>query len=120
MDFVRLLSKDGLLLYNSSLIEQQTERSDIRTIAVPATEIADSLGKELNPEIFRDTKDTRFVANSVLFGAFLATSEGKTAKNHLDATLHHFLAGKKAGLLELNKLAVERGIKHVEAQSIAA
>ena len=114
MDFVRLLGKDGLLLYNSSLIEPYTERSDIKSIAVPATEIADSLGKDLNPETLREAKDTRFVANSVLFGAFLATAEGKTARNHLDATLHHFLAGKRTGLLELNRMAVERGIKHVQ------
>ena len=113
MDFVQLLGKGGLLIYNSSLIERCTERSDIKTIAVPATEIADSLGKELSPEIIGDVKDTRLVANSVLYGAFLATSEAKTRKNHLDATLNHFLVGKKAGLLELNIVAVERGMKHV-------
>jgi 2-oxoglutarate ferredoxin oxidoreductase subunit gamma len=115
MDFVPLLGRGGLLLYNSSLIDSEPERSDVKKIAVPATEIADSLGKELDPTVLGDVKDTRFVSNSVLFGAYLGTPAGQTAGKHLDETLHHFLAGKKAGLLELNRLAIERGLKHVKA-----
>jgi 2-oxoglutarate ferredoxin oxidoreductase subunit gamma len=115
MDFVPLLGRGGLLLYNSSLIDSEPERSDVKKIAVPATEIADSLGKELDPTVLGDVKDTRFVSNSVLFGAYLGTPAGQTAGMHLDETLHHFLAGKKAGLLELNRLAIERGLKHVKA-----
>jgi Pyruvate/2-oxoacid:ferredoxin oxidoreductase gamma subunit len=97
------------------LIDSEPERSDVKKIAVPATEIADSLGKELDPTVLGDVKDTRFVSNSVLFGAYLGTPAGQTAGKHLDETLHHFLAGKKAGLLELNRLAIERGLKHVKA-----
>jgi 2-oxoglutarate ferredoxin oxidoreductase subunit gamma len=115
MDFVPLLGKGGLLLYNSSLIDGEPQRSDIRKIAVPATEIAGSLGKDLNAHLLGDTKDTGFVANSVMFGAYLGTPAGKAATRHLDQTLEHFLVGKKAGLLELNRLAIERGLTHVTA-----
>jgi len=112
MDFVPVLGKGGLLLYNSSLIEGEPERNDIKKVRVPATEMADSLGKELSPGTLGDMKDTRFVANSVMFGAYLGTPAGQSASKHLNETLQHFLAGKKAGLVELNRLAVQRGLDH--------
>jgi 2-oxoglutarate ferredoxin oxidoreductase subunit gamma len=119
MDFVPILGKDGLLLYNSSLIEGEPQRNDIKKVPVPATEIADSFAKELSPAVLGDTKDTRFVANSVMFGAYLGTPAGQTAKKHLDETLNHFLAGKKESLLELNLLAIEKGLEHMSAATTA-
>jgi 2-oxoglutarate ferredoxin oxidoreductase subunit gamma len=118
MDFVPMLRKDGLLLYNSSLIQEESQKNDIKKIAVPATEIADSLGKELNPTSSGESNDTRFVANSVMFGAYLGTPAGQTARKHLDETLEHFLAGKKSSLLELNRLAVEHGLRHMSTASV--
>jgi 2-oxoglutarate ferredoxin oxidoreductase subunit gamma len=118
MDFVPILGAGGLLLYNSSLVEGKPQRDDIKKIPVPATEIAESLGKELTPETIGYTRDTRLVANSVMFGAYLGTPAGQSAKKHLKETLQHFLAGKKQGLLELNRLAMERGLDYVS--SIAA
>ena len=119
MDFVPMLGRDGLLLYNSSLIEGEPQRNDIKKVPVPATEIADSFAKELSPAVLGDSKDTRFVANSVMFGAYLGTPAGQTAKKHLHETLKHFLAGKKEGLLDLNRLAIEKGLKHISAAGIA-
>lgn len=116
MDFVPLLRKGGLLLYNSSLIDEAPQRNDIEKIAVPATETADSLGKETGPATIGDvrpTLDTRYMANSVMFGAYLGTPAGRSSKKHLNETLEHFLAGKKPELLELNQIAVERGIAQV-------
>jgi len=117
MDFVPMLGKGGLLLYNSSLVQGVPQRDDIKRIPVPATELADSLAKELSPGILGDVTDTRFVANLVMFGAYLGTPAGQTAKKHLGETLQHFLAGKKAGLLELNRLSVERGLGVVSAMA---
>jgi 2-oxoglutarate ferredoxin oxidoreductase subunit gamma len=115
MDFVPMLGKGGLLLYNSSLVQGEPQRDDIKKIPVPATELADSLAKELSPEILGGMKDTRLVANLVMFGAYLGTPAGQTAKKHLDETLQHFLAGKKVSLLELNRSAVERGLRLMSA-----
>jgi 2-oxoglutarate ferredoxin oxidoreductase subunit gamma len=112
MDFVPLLRKGGLLLYNSSLIDEAPQRNDIEKIAVPATETADSLGKETGSATIGDvrpTLDTRYMANSVMFGAYLGTPAGRSSKKHLNETLEHFLAGKKPELLELNQMAVKRG-----------
>jgi 2-oxoglutarate ferredoxin oxidoreductase subunit gamma len=119
MDFVPMLGKGGLLLYNSSLIQEEPQRSDIKKIPVPATELADSLAKELSPEILGDTRDTRFVANMVMFGAYLGTPAGQTAEKHLDETLQHFLAGKKASLIQLNRSAVERGLRIMSTMPVA-
>jgi 2-oxoglutarate ferredoxin oxidoreductase subunit gamma len=119
MDFVPMLGKGGLLLYNSSLVQGEPQRDDIKKIPVPATELADSLAKELSPEILGDMKDTRLVANLVMFGAYLGTPAGQTAKKHLDETLRHFLAGKKVSLLELNRSAVERGLRLMSAMPTA-
>ena len=119
MDFVPMLGKDGLLLYNSSLVQGEPQRDDIKKVPVPATELADSLAKELSPEILGGMKDTRLVANLVMFGAYLGTPAGQTSKKHLDETLQHFLGGKKVSLLELNRSAVERGLRLVSAMPTA-
>ncbi len=119
MDFVPMLGKGGLLLYNSSLVQGEPQRDDIKKIPVPATELADSLAKELSPEILGDMKDTRLVANLVMFGAYLGTPAGQMAKKHLNETLQHFLAGKKVSLLELNRSAVERGLRLMSAMPMA-
>jgi len=118
MDFVPILGKGGVLLYNSSLIQEEPQRDDIKMIPIPATELADSLAKELSPTILAGTTDTRFVANLVMFGAYLGTAAGQTAKRHLDETLRHFLAGKKASLLKLNRSAVERGLRFMSTMPI--
>ena len=119
MDFVPILGSGGILLYNSSLIQEEPQRDDIKKIPIPATELADSLGKELSAEILGDMRDTRFVANLVMFGAYLGTPAGQSAMKHLDETLQHFLAGKKASLLELNRSAVERGMRLMSTMPLA-
>jgi len=118
MDFVPGLGSGGLLLYNSSLIEEGSQRNDIRKVSVPATELADSLGKELSSELLGDARDTRFLANSVMFGAYLGTPAGRKARKYLDETLRHFLAGKRPGLIELNRLAVLRGLDHMSGSAV--
>ena len=100
-------------------MQGEPQRDDIKKIPVPATELADSLAKELSPEILGDMKDTRLVANLVMFGAYLGTPAGQTAKKHLNETLQHFLAGKKVSLLELNRSAVERGLRLMSAMPTA-
>jgi hypothetical protein len=54
-----------------------------------------------------------------MFGAYLGTLAGQTAKKHLNETLQHFLAGKKVSLLELNRSAVERGLRLMSAMPTA-
>ncbi|MDA4125035.1 MAG: 2-oxoacid:acceptor oxidoreductase family protein [Thaumarchaeota archaeon] len=112
MDFVPMLKTGGTLLINSSLVAQPPDRSDIRSVMVPATEIASGL-KELGPP---GGKDTVIVANSVMFGAYLALTEGSPEKEMgtIREVFEHFLTERKAAYIPLNLRAVERGYEHVK------
>jgi 2-oxoglutarate ferredoxin oxidoreductase subunit gamma len=90
-----LIKPGGLLVYNSSLIDRQPSRTDIRYVAVPANDIAEQLGNVRQ-------------ANVVLLGAYLATANilpleavARALDNHLPGRQHRFL--------ESNKEALRRG-----------
>jgi 2-oxoglutarate ferredoxin oxidoreductase subunit gamma len=111
MDFVGLLKKGGTLLLNSSLISVEPARGDIRVIKIPATEIADNLrGLESSSEI----QETKIVANSVMFGAYLGLMEEQLNDDLVNAVFRHFLFDKKAIYIPLNMEAVKRGYQFLE------
>lgn len=90
----------GMLMYNSSLIERQEFRDDIRLVEIPASEIADDLG---NPR----------VANMVMAGAY-ATYSKVITYDDLVRLLPSLLPAKKKELIEINMAAVERGYSFVK------
>ncbi len=87
----------GTIFYNSSIIDRKPDRTDIESVAVPATELADELG---------NTK----AANMVMFGAMAA----KTGLFKVDDVVSHldgFIAKRK--LIPLNEQAVRRGAQFI-------
>lgn len=98
------LAPDGLLLYNSDLIEGVTFRSDIRVLPVPANATAREVG---NPK----------GANMVMLGAYLGSRELFSLESVLEALKKVFGAGK-AHFLTPNETALRRGI--ALAQKVAA
>lgn len=90
----------GMLMYNSSLIERQEFRDDIRLVEIPASEIAEELG---NPR----------VANLVLAGAYAKFSKLFTYEDLL-AAMPSLMPGSKKDLLEINMSAIEKGFNYVE------
>jgi 2-oxoglutarate ferredoxin oxidoreductase subunit gamma len=106
MDFVPLLRNDGYLLMNSSLISEEPKRTDIRVFKIPATQIADDLKQARE---FSEFKDTKLVANSVMFGAYLALFSGSFDRETLTRVFKHFLVDRKASFIPLNIAAAERG-----------
>lgn len=90
------LQTGGLLLISSSMVNRPSTRHDIRTVAVPATEIALSAGSEK-------------AANMVLLGAYLALTR-VVKKDSIVLGLKE-LFGKKLDLLEVNVRALEEGMK---------
>ncbi|MCK9525946.1 MAG: 2-oxoacid:acceptor oxidoreductase family protein [Limnochordia bacterium] len=93
--FEPTVGKDGLLIYNSSLIDKKSERDDIRVIAVPANEIAEELGNAR-------------VANMVLLGTLIeATNVVKTES--VEEALKNVLSERHHDLIPLNMQALERG-----------
>ena len=95
--FKSLTAKNGLLIYNSSLIDAEIERTDLTIIAIPANDIANQIGNSK-------------VANTVTLGAFI----GATNAVHIDSvikSLEKILPQNSEELLIQNKKALEKGKK---------
>lgn len=94
--FAPVVPPGGLILYNSTLIENGPGRSDVEVFGVPATGLADELG------------DAR-VANLVMLGAYLGYTgmfSEEDAAGALDAVI------KRKEMLELDRKAVARGFEY--------
>lgn len=98
--FSNRIKAGGMLMYNSSLIERQEFRDDIRLVEVPASEIADELG---NPR----------VANLVMAGAYIMFSKLITFEDTMKY-LPEILPAKKKEMMEININAFKRGYDFVK------
>jgi 2-oxoglutarate ferredoxin oxidoreductase subunit gamma len=92
----------GLLLINSSLVEQPTQRAEIRTLLVPATQIAQRHGSEK-------------MATVVMLGALLAVQPvlplaivEETIRQQLPKRHHHLLAANLKALISGSLYATEQ------------
>lgn len=88
----------GLIIYDSSLINRAPNRDDVEVVAIPATQLADTLG------------NTR-VANMIVLGAYIEKT-GVLTKETVFEALPNFL--KKKTLVPLNKMAIEKGMEFVK------
>ena len=91
--FEKDVLKDGLIIYDTSLIDIGVERKDVKVLAIPATEMADKLG------------NTR-TANMVTLAAYAAYS-GLFSKEVLYETLKSAIKRKR--LQEINRKAIDVG-----------
>jgi len=115
MDFLNYLRPNGLIMYNTSLIDTEVDRDDVKRLGIPATEIADNLKLESTSTSVGDTK---MFANSVMFGAFIELCAPQVQEDHLKESLKHFLAGKKQELMTVNYAAISKGREFVKANPI--
>jgi 2-oxoglutarate ferredoxin oxidoreductase subunit gamma len=95
--FERSVKPGGALIYNSSLINIEPGRADIRKCAVPCSEIADSLG---NPR----------VANMVALGALMGVYKLFSVDTLIEG-LREKLGSSRETLIPVNKSAIEAGMK---------
>ena len=93
--FMPRIQAGGLLLYNSSLIENPRLREDIDVVAVPCNTIAESLSMPR-------------AANMVMLGALQAATRA-FANESLMMVITEWLGKKKAHMLEVNKQALGMG-----------
>jgi len=110
MDFLDSLRPGGLIVYNTSLIDTEVDRHDVRKFALPATEMAEGLKREIPSDQIRDPK---MLANAIMFGAFLELCAPQIEEDRIKETLNHLLAGKKEGLMAVNYLALTKGKEFV-------
>lgn len=90
----------GVLLINSSLIDQKSTRDDIKVYYVPANDIAAELG-------------TDKIANMVMLGAYLKASDAAKEDTIMEYIAEVF-RGKKASVIPLNKEALRRGAEYIK------
>jgi len=86
----------GLLVTNSSLIPESTQRTDILEFRLPATEIAHEHG-------------TKLAANMVILGAFIGLTNAADPNTVRELIRETFAA--KAKILEINFRAFDRGLQ---------
>ena len=96
--FEDMIKPDGMLFYNSSLIDIQPKRTDIKGIAIPANKIANDLG------------NTR-VANMVVMGAILKATGVVDIETVMKVLTEKVLTGKKKNLVGINRSALEKGME---------
>ena len=96
--YQKILKKGGIMLINSSLVDGEPERDDIEVIKVPANKIALELGNER-------------AINMIMLGAFAART-GVTSLESLIGGMSEVLKSKKAGLVELNRIGMEKGAEY--------
>jgi len=97
--FEKIIVPDGALIYNSTLIDIEPSRKDVKVFPVPITGIADELG------------DTR-IQSMVGVGAFAAIT-GMFDPNEIVTLMPSLFAGKPEKVIKLNEQAVRKGFDFV-------
>lgn len=92
--FEPLVKFEGVLIVNSSIIDKEVQRQDIKTYRVPVTDLAAELG---NPKM----------ANMVALGALLAATDAVKLESLFDAFSKKFASKPK--LIAPNKEAIQKG-----------
>jgi 2-oxoglutarate ferredoxin oxidoreductase subunit gamma len=96
--FETKLKSNGLLVINTSLVDRDTTRKDIRALKVPATRMAEELGRP-------------GIANLIALGAYLKFT-GLFEMEPVVAALAEWLPPDKAHLMEINRKALAKGFEY--------
>jgi 2-oxoglutarate ferredoxin oxidoreductase subunit gamma len=89
--FESLVKPGGVVLINTSIIDQKASRSDIKALYVPVNEIANELGNLK-------------VANMIMLGA-LVRATNVVSEASIEAVMHKTFTGEKAKLNDANMKA---------------
>lgn len=95
------VAKDGVIVYNSSLISRALTRDDVQGIPVPVNDIARQLG---NPRTI----------NMVALGALLRAQAVVPLEAAVEAMAHEMRARGRENLVGINRTALERGYQEAE------
>ena len=96
--FEKLVIKGGLIIADSSLVEQKPKRTDVDFVGVPATQIASDMG---NPTY----------ANIIILGKLLAKT-GIISKESFEAALKKVLPIKKHFMIPEEMKALDVGYEY--------
>lgn len=90
------LQNNGFLLFNNSFVTRPIARTDIKTVSIPANELAVAAGDERT-------------ANMVMLGAYIACTKVVSKESIVEGLKELF--GKKIELLDTNVRAFDEGMK---------
>lgn len=93
--FKEHIASNGLVLYNSSLIEEDINLDNVTVVGVPINDIASELGNIK-------------VANMVMMGAYLQLTN-LFSDETIEVIIKKILGERKADLVQINKDALEAG-----------
>lgn len=93
------LKAGGILIANTSRVLSEITREDITVVRVPADDIAVELGSIK-------------CANIILIGALIGAEAGIITEESMLASLEAKFGSKKKEILELNKVALQKGIEY--------
>lgn len=97
--FESAVQPNGVIIYNSSLIDQKPKRDDVTIIAVPCNDVAKELGNDR-------------VGNMVALGAFIAYSKAINVDSVVES-LKKALSARRQHLIPLNKEALSKGASFI-------
>ncbi len=97
--FAGSLKAGGILIANTSRVLSEITREDITVVRVPADDIAVELGNIK-------------CANIILIGALIGADAGIITEEVMLNSLQAKFGSKKAEVLELNKVALQKGIDY--------
>jgi 2-oxoglutarate ferredoxin oxidoreductase subunit gamma len=92
--FEPMVKPNGVIVMNTSLINREAQRSDVRVIGVPANEIANQVGNAR-------------AANMVALGAYLGATKAVSLKA-VETLIRETFAGKEK-VIEANLAALKQG-----------
>ena len=93
--FENLVVKDGTILFDSSLIDREVARDDVKSVAVPATGMATDAGKA-------------GMANMIMLGALIKAT-GVFTLDEIRAGVEKTVPASKQHLIDVNMEMIEKG-----------
>ncbi|AQS58529.1 2-oxoacid:acceptor oxidoreductase family protein [Desulforamulus ferrireducens] len=95
--FEKAVVPGGLILVNSSLVDQKVQRQDVQVLEIPANQIAEELGNAR-------------VANNVILGVLIELT-GIVSLEAVVESLKKVLPARRHNLIPVNQQALEKGIQ---------
>lgn len=93
--YENLVKAGGMIFYDSSLIEREVKRDDVKAFPIPATKLADENG-------------TPTLANMIIMGKVLEET-GEFTDEGVLAALKKVISAKRADMLDVNLNAMKLG-----------
>mgnify|MGYP001555677794 CR=1 FL=1 len=94
-----LIKEDGVLIVDSAMVDRKVERSDIKSVAIPGSKMAEELGNKR-------------MSNMILLGALIA-SLPVISLEAFERSLKEHLPKRHMHLLDANVEALEKGATYV-------